>query len=967
MKKMLSLFTGLACMLSTVSAQLLTWTADFPKDNDNISITVDATKGNQGLQNYNPVTDVYVHTGVITNLSTSNTNWRYVKFNQNFNTPNVQLQATSLGGNKWKFDITNIRAYYGVPAGETIIKIAILFRNGNGSVVQRNADASDMYIPVYDNNVAVRFTVPPFQPTYIPQPEPIAKSTGDNIAVTAIASQSSTMKLYLNGTVIQTAAASQTISANPLLTASGATEIVAEADNGSAVKKDTLRFFVSPGINVAPLPAGVRDGINYEAGNTSVVLVVYAPGKNRVSVIGEFPGSNWVEQTSYVMNKTPDGNYWWLRITGLTAGTEYAFQYLVDGTLKIGEPYAEKVLDPFNDPFIPATTYPSLKPYPTGLTTGIVSVLQTAEPGYTWANNTFTGPDKRNMVVYELLVRDFLANRNWNTLRDTLNYLKNMGINAIEIMPFNEFDGNESWGYNPAYFLAPDKYYGTKNALKRFVDSCHSNGIAVIMDIALNHATGACPLAALYWNSTTNAPAANNPWFNVSATHPYNVFNDFNHESMATRNFSSRVIEHWLQEYKIDGYRFDLSKGFTQNTLCGGSTTNESCISQYHADRVAILKRYYDTMQLKSPGSIGILEHFCDNMEEIELSNYGFLLWGNNTFNYQEAAMGFLPNSNFENNLHTVRGWTNPHLVGYAESHDEERIMYKNLQFGNSSGGYNIRDLNTALKRSELTTSFLLTMPGPKMIWQFGEMGYDYSINTCVNGTVNNNCRLDNKPVRWDYLQVIQRQRLYDINKSLLALRKNAWYKDIFIANNINLTRSMGGAIKWMIIRSATDSSDLCIVGNFDVTAQSANVTFPIAGTWYDYLQGGTFSATGTAQNLTLQPGEFHVYLNRNLTNAVVTPVTGINNPVNSLLATVYPNPATDNSVLEITVPATGKVQVDLWNATGQQIKPVFSGNLAKGKHQIILNDKINNLPPGIYLLKVNTAGQSKPVKLMIQ
>ncbi|MBL7710175.1 MAG: T9SS type A sorting domain-containing protein, partial [Chitinophagaceae bacterium] len=309
----------------------------------------------------------------------------------------------------------------------------------------------------------------------------------------------------------------------------------------------------------------------------------------------------------------------------------------------------------------------------------------------------------------------------------------------------------------------------------------------------------------------------------------------------------------------------------------------------------------------------------------------------------------------------------NPHLVGYAESHDEERIMYKNLQFGNSSGSYNIRDLNTALKRSELTTSFLLTMPGPKMIWQFGEMGYDYSINTCVNGTVNNNCRLDNKPVRWDYLQVIQRQRLYDINKSLLALRENAWYKDVFIANNINLTRSMGGAIKWMIIRSATDSSDLCIVGNFDVTSQSANVTFPIAGTWYDYLQGGTFSATGTAQNITLQPGEFHVYLNRNLTNAVVTPVTGINNPGNGLLAVVYPNPATDNSILEITIPATGKVQVDLWNSTGQQIKPVFSGNLAKGKHQIILNDKINNLPPGIYLLKVNTAGQSKPVKLMIQ
>ena len=129
------------------------------------------------------------------------------------------------------------------------------------------------------------------------------------------------------------------------------------------------------------MPTGVKDGINYEAGNTSVVLVLFAPGKSRVSVIGDFPGSNWVEQSSYVMNKTPDGNYWWLRIPGLTAGTEYSFQYLVDGTLKVGEPYAEKILDPSNDPEVKSSgVYPGLKDYPTGLTTGIVSVLQTAIP-----------------------------------------------------------------------------------------------------------------------------------------------------------------------------------------------------------------------------------------------------------------------------------------------------------------------------------------------------------------------------------------------------------------------------------------------------------------------------------------------------------------------------------------------------------------------------------------------------------
>ncbi len=965
MKKFFTLLFSVGVIVCTGNAQLLTWTPDFPKDNDNISITMDASKGNQGLLNYNPVTDVYVHTGVITNLSTSPTNWRYVKFNQNFNTPNAQLQAISLGNNKWKFDITNIRSYYGVPAGETILKIAILFRNGNGTVVQRNANGDDMYIPVYDNNLAVRFTVPPFQPLYLPQPEPISKSVGDNIAVTAIASKISGMKLYLNGTVIQTATSVTTISANPTLMASGNTEIVAEADSGGVFKKDTLRFFVAPAINVAPLPAGVRDGINYEAGNTSVVLVLYAPGKNRVSVIGEFPGSNWVEQSSYVMNKTPDGNYWWLRITGLTPGTEYAFQYLVDGSLKVGEPYAEKILDPYNnnDQNIPASTYPGLRSYPTGFTTGIVSIVQTASTGYNWTVNNFSRPDKRNLVIYELLMRDFLAAHDWKTLRDTLNYLKSMGVNAIEIMPFNEFENNDSWGYNPNYFLAPDKYYGPKNTLKEFVDSCHKKGIAVIMDIALNHTTGQNPLAALYWNTSTNQPAANNPWLNVTATHPFNVFNDFNHQSAATQYFFKRVVEHWLQEYKLDGFRFDLSKGFTQFN----SGSNVNLWSQYDASRVALWKKYYDTLQVKSPGSYVILEHFAENSEEIELADYGMLLWGNMNHNFNEASMGWLANSNFEGGIYSVRNWTKPHLITYMESHDEERMVYKNLQFGNSSGTYNTRDLNTALKRQELCAAFLMSIPGPKMIWEFGELGYDYSINRCSDGSISNDCRTTAKPIRWDYLQNIQRKRLYDIFGSLNKLRFHSWYKDVFIANNINLTRNLAGGFKWMTVRSATDSSLMCVIGNFDVTAQTATFTFPVGGTWYDYLQGGTFSATGAAQSMTLEPGEVHIYLNRNLTNAVTTPVTGINNPGNQLLASVYPNPANANAVLELDIPATGKVQVDMLNAIGQKQSVVFAGNLTKGKHRLPLNDKINNLVAGTYLLRITTNNKELPVKLVIQ
>jgi 1,4-alpha-glucan branching enzyme len=207
----------------------------------------------------------------------------------------------------------------------------------------------------------------------------------------------------------------------------------------------------------------VRDGINYEPGDTSVTLVLRAPGKNLVSVIGEF--NSWTQTSRFIMNKTPDGNFFWLRIHPLTPGIEYAYQYVVDNTIKIADPYTEKILDPFHDQFITSATFPNLKPYPAGQT-GNVSVLQTRQPVYNWSAGMFSRPDKRGLVIYELLLRDFVNAHDWKTLRDSLNYLQKLGINAIELMPFNEFEGNESWGYNPSFYFAPDKYYGTKNALK---------------------------------------------------------------------------------------------------------------------------------------------------------------------------------------------------------------------------------------------------------------------------------------------------------------------------------------------------------------------------------------------------------------------------------------------------------------------------------------------------------------------
>jgi glycosidase len=774
-----------------------------------------------------------------------------------------------------------------------------------------------------------------------------------------VASKPSTLTLYHNNVVIATAPNAQTISGNVSITAQGNQEIKVVATDGTSTQTDIITVFVSPSTSpVLALPAGVRDGINYEAGNTAAVLVLHAPDKSKAYVIGDF--NDWALNTQYVMNKTPDGQKFWIRLTGLQANTEYGYQYIVDDNLRIADPYAQKVLDPWNDQYITSTTYPGLKAYPTGKTTGIVSVLNPSQTAYSFTTTNYTRPDKRGLVIYELLVRDFVAAHDWNTLRDTLTYLKRLGVNAIEIMPFNEFEGNVSWGYNPDFYFAPDKYYGTAASLKQFIDVCHANGIAVVMDIALNHSFGLSPMVQLYWDAANNRPAANSPWFNPVEKHPFNVGYDMNHETDATRYFVSRVVEHWLTEYKIDGFRFDLSKGFTQ--VNSGSDVN--AWSNFDASRIAIWKRYYDTLQLKAPGSYAILEHFAANNEEKELSDYGMLLWGNLNYNYSEAAKGVVANSNFQGVLHTNRGWNNPHLIGYMESHDEERLMRRTLTEGNMANpSHRTRDTAVALQRMELASAFFFTTPGPKMIWQFGELGYDYSINTCENGTVSNDCRLSPKPIRWDYKNDPRRAKLYNVYSSLIKLRFHPWYREAFMSNRVD--QSLGGGFKWLKID--TDTSDLVVVGNFDVFAATGTVTFPSAGTWYDYLENTTYTASGSSQSITLQPGEYRVYVNRNVNNVATTPVRDVINNGSALEGSVYPNPVRGSFAVAVNLPQSGATQVELLNVAGQHVAVLHNGFKPKGRQVLTFNRGELRLASGTYFLKVSHRGSQKMIQVTLQ
>lgn len=911
MQKLLLLFLFLVpnFFLAQVSTAPATPTA-----NDEITITLTTT--GTGLQGYTG--DIYAHTGVLTSASSDNGDWKYVIGTWGNNTQQPKL--TKVNNTTYTLNITpNVFGFYNIPNGTTVTDLAIVFRSADGT----KQTSPDIFIQLYEEGLNVVLTNPSTNNEVF--------NLNDNITLSAEASMDSDLELFVNN-VSQKTGTGTTISNGFTFTNAGTQTVKVTATKNGEQASDEKVVYVKTTTQNAPIPTDLKEGLNKNANNT-VTLVLTAPNKTDVFILGDF--NNWSLDQDFQMKK--DGDQFWLTLSGLDVNTEYAYQYYIDYDIKIADPYATKILDPNNDKYIPTQTYANIKAYPTDLTTGNVSTFLIHESAYNWSTQNFTPTNQNNLIVYEMLLRDFeVVNTDdigdLKSAMEHLDYLEMLGVNGIELMPISEFEGNDSWGYNPSFHGAQDKAYGTKNDLKKFVDECHKRGMAVILDVVYNHAFSQSPLAQLYWDEINSRPSADNPWLNPIAKHDYNVGFDFNHESAYTKTYVKQTLAYWLDEFKIDGFRYDLSKGFTQNNTLG----NTNAWGQYDAARIAILKDYGDYIWSLKPNTIQILEHFAENSEEKELAEYGFLIWGNSNHNYNQNTMGYASEADISWISYQERGWSKANVMGYMESHDEERLMYKNIQYGNSSGSYNVKDVNTALAREELAGNFLFTIPGPKMIWQFGELGYDVSIDE--------NGRTGRKPVRWDYLNNPNRKKIYDVWATLIAFKKK--YQAFQTAD---YTLDVEGLTKSIVLRDA--EMDVVVLGNFDVTTKSINPTFTKTGTWYEYYTDTELQVNNVNTMISLQPGEYRLYSTKRLQDPL---------PVEEHVIAedgfiLYPNPAKHSFKLNKTVS-----EIEIYDYLGRTIKK-FKGNFYPDK-----SFNIDGLNPGVYLIKISANKGSTTKRLLI-
>lgn len=934
------LVLGLRIVVAQVSCDPV-----FPEQSGDVDIFFDATQGNGALVGVSPV---YAHMGVITSAGNG---WQHVMTTWGIADPVGAMQNVS--PNIWKKTI-NIQQFFNIQAGETVYSLSFVFRNQSGSIVGRAADGSDIFYNVYPDNA-------PLQTVFLEPASPsLVVAENDQIPVKAAASQTGTLTLYDNGTSISTLEG-DLLETTLTATGVGLHEISFVANTGAAQDTSVFSYVIPANLPAQDPPAGSEWGINY-VDNTTVRLVLFAPEKEVVFAIGDF--SNWQPDPTYQMRKSLDGNTWWLELSGLTPGQLVRFQYLVDGALKIADPLSTLVLDAGNDPFIPEETYPNLPDYPLGLTTGAVSVLQTAQVPFDWQANDYVRPAKNELVVYELLMRDFLARHDYPTLLDTLDYLEKLGITAIEFMPVNEFDGNINWGYGPSFHKALDKYYGTAEDFKRVIDACHQRGIAVILDAVFNQATGASPLAQLYWDSANNRPAANNPWLNPIAKHDFNVFNDFNHESLATKTYMKNCVKYWMQEFRIDGFRFDLSKGFTQKNTVG----NVGAWGNYDVSRVTIWKDYADFIWAIDPDNYVILEHFADNSEEKVLAEYGMMLWGNLSGQYKEVALGFSGGvgTSLAGISYVQRGWAVPHLVGYMESHDEQRIAYECKTFGSTTANYNIKSLPIGMRRIEMMSNLLYTVPGPKMLWQFGEMGYDFPINYCENGTINDNCRTSPKPIRWDYLDDPYRHRLHDVVAALLNLRKN---HDAFETTDFQLSLS-GGTLRTVTL----NGSDLkvFVIANVGTSVLTNTIAFPTtnaSGQWFEYYTGDTLQVPGSGSiSLTLGRGEYRLYLDQSValpTGVTITPTREVSGLLSDVI--LWPNPSTSEAPVRMnfTLRSNSDVRLDVVDINGKIIDSQLFENIPEGEQMLEISE--NKWQSGVYFLTLRDENGASVTRKLVK
>jgi hypothetical protein len=318
------------------------------------------------------------------------------------------------------------------------------------------------------------------------------------------------------------------------------------------------------------------------------------------------------------------------------------------------------------------------------------------------------------------------------------------------------------------------------------------------------------------------------------------------------------------------------------------------------------------------------------------------------------------------------------HAVAYMESHDEQWMMFRNVNYGNTADNYSVKDFRTALKRQQMVGAFFFLWPGPKMIWQFGELGYGGSSGECLRGNSDNECqpsdpsRTGEKPIRWNYRDNTNRFRIYQTWSALLDLR---YAHPAFTSEDTDITKFLSSDQKYIYM----DHPGLkaLIMGNFGVEPKSRTFSmsnFNSETTWYDYFTGTEITTDSEGKlYFDQQPGEFVILTSQKFP----TPEQGIITSANAFdehsdlpkdfkIHSIYPNPFNPSSVIEYHIAKPGIVTLRVMDILGREVGVLVQNEqLTPGSYKAEFDG--TQFSSGLYFVQLLSGGQlhTKPVTLL--
>ncbi len=851
MKRTLSiaiLMAVFAC-LGTWAQVVTTSPAIVQTDSRNIIITFHANEGNKGLEGISKSSKVYAHTGVITNLSTSGSDWKYAP---SWLDNSAKYELTWVSSNTWNLTIPDIRSYYGItnPA-EVVQKLAFVFRNADGSRKGKTASGGDIFVDVVPAGFAMDFTCN-LSGNILTDSRPVT--------FTANSTLPADISIYVDtpSNTLASQSGVTTLSATTTLSL-GEHTVYAVGKNAGNTITQKIGLIRVEATSEQPYPGGVPKMGPVASADGSVTFCIAAPQKSSVLLVGSW--NNYTIGAQSVMHKHDyNGNsYFWTTIPALANGTNQTYYFVVDGQKYVCDPYARLVLDPWNDQYIPSAVYPDMPQYPSAHVSGTpVAVYNSAMDSYNWQVPNFVGAAQSDLVIYELLIRDFTGTegeaRGNGTIEgviEKLDYIKSLGVNAVELMPIMEFNGNNSWGYNTNFYFAPDKAYGTPNDYRRLIDEIHARGMAVILDIVFNQSDGLHPWYMMY-------DIARNPFYNGSAPHAYSVLNDWNQDNPIVQQQWYDALQYWLTAYKVDGFRFDLVKGLGNNNSYGATynaqnntwaNVTDAGTNNTNFTRVERMKQLHDAMRAVNPRAYFINENLAGAIEENAMAEDSEINWANINNASCQFAMGWSQDASLNRFYapYDSRMWGS--TVSYAESHDEERMAYKQNKYGAAGVKGNVA---VSMRRLGSVAAQMLLAPGAHMIWQFQEFGADQ--------TTKNDYGNDTSPktVIWSQLNDPDRAGLKQNYTELCHLRTSnpemftpaasvslnfsAWDKR-------TLSLKVGSKTLWLVVNPSTTAT-------VEIPT-SANLSAP---EWRLLSASYDTAPQASAEGVTLAPGAYAVY-----------------------------------------------------------------------------------------------------------